>query len=129
MHETGLPRHEHDVHVGQDVVPIVGLGAAERNDREAVVRRHVAIGALRGNELALKSSGLEQRNRVGRVPVGEQRRLGEPPCVHAREAVRIRVEWIRRRILKVDVVTVALGMEHEAKRVDRSWLFHVCAHV
>ena len=78
---------------------------------EANVRLRVA--AL--DELGREAGGGEALSRLVRIPVGEQRRFGEPPGIGSRHRRGARVERHGLAAVEVAIAGVGLGMEDELK--------------
>ena len=107
--------HQPEAGVVERIPEPILLGAAEGDDDGARHRGDVRLRVAALDELGRQAGGGEALPRLVRIPVGEQRRFGEPPGVGSRHRRGARVERHGLVAVEVAIAGVGLGMEDEPK--------------
>ena len=113
--EPCVARHQGEAGVVERIPEPIRLGAAEGDDDGARHRGDVRLRVAALDELGRQAGGGEALPRLVRIPVGEQRRFGEPPGVGSRHRRGARVERHGLVAVEVAIAGVGLGMEDEPK--------------
>lgn len=98
------------------VLPLVDLSSAIRDNHEVRDDAHVALDAAHVDERGIEAGRSKAAKCKVRIPVREQRRIGEPPRIAAAHARLRTSEGMLVATLEVDVCGVGLRMHNEPKR-------------
>jgi hypothetical protein len=107
--------HQAEAGVVERIPEPILLGAAEGHDDGARHRGDIRLRVAAFDEHGIETGGGEAAPRLVRIPVGEQRRFGQPPGVGTRHRRGVRAERHGRVAVEVAIAVVGLGMEDEPK--------------